>query len=119
MFTTSIYTFTLAGFVTAAAFAAAPVAAGQSEIRDHRSTVTVRDHRTPAKNEVVIVGQGDQKCRAGTVKLFKMGYSNIRAYDCEGAVFEYAATDGYALFRASMSSHSGAMHVEFVGLLGE
>lgn len=119
MFTNIIPTLSVASLVTAAALSAAPASADQTEVRDHRTTVTVRDHRTPANTEVVVVGQGEQACHSGTVKLFKMGYTNIRPYDCDGAVFEYAATDGYALFRASMSSHSGDMRVEFVGLLSD
>lgn len=89
----------------------------QPEVRDHRTPQTeTRDHRTPRRNEVVVVGQGRFDCVSGGIQLHRMGYHDIVASDCSGAVFHYTAMDGSAIFHAAMSSHSGSMRVEFVGI---
>ena len=94
-----------------------PASASSPEIRDHRTKIEVRDHRTPQREtEVVIVKQGDVDCRVGVIQLFKMGYTAINPYDCEGAVYHYTAMDGPALFHAAMSSHTGSIRVKLVGI---
>jgi len=105
-----------------------PAISGSNNVRDHRATqtvrdhlikTTVRDHRTPRKSEVVVVGQGDKDCSYGMAYLYKMGYSDIRAYDCQGAVFHYGAIDGVVILRAAMSSHTGKMTIKMVGILSQ
>lgn len=86
-------------------------------VRDHRTAAPViRDHRTSRPNEVVIVGQGAYNCLHGEVLLHRMGYEGIEAYDCEGAIYHYVAVDGSAVFRATMSSHSGEIRVDLIAL---
>lgn len=82
----------------------------------------VRDHREQSDerpNEIVVVGQGAKKCHSGLIKLFLMGYTDISVLDCNGAIFKYGATNGPGFYHASMSSHSGDINVEFVGLLSD
>jgi len=87
------------------------------EVRDHRTTDReIRDHRT-VTNEVVIVGQGSLSCVAGTHQLIRSGLPFVTAYDCEGALYHYTASDGSSVFLATMSSHTGELNVEFAGLL--
>jgi len=100
-----------------ATFSAAPAISGSETVRDHRAKVTVRDHRTKRKSETVIVGRGEISCEYGTNTLVKMGYRLIRAYDCKGAVFHYAAVSDTVIVRAAMSSHTGQIRVETVGIL--
>jgi hypothetical protein len=116
MFTKPIFAL-LGASIALTAAATSPVSASSQEVRDHRTKVEVRDHRTPQrKTEVVIVKQGDVDCRVGVAQLFKMGYTAINPYDCDGAVYHYTAMDGHSLFHAAMSSHSGSIRVEFVGI---
>ncbi len=86
-------------------------------VADHRpAKPVVRDHRTSRPNEVVVVGQGRFSCPDGEEVLRRMGYESIDAYDCDGAIYHYVAVDGSAVFRAAMSSHSGEIRVELIGL---
>lgn len=85
-------------------------------VRDHRTVV--RDHRTQPQNEVVPASDRRFDCRTGAVMLQRMGYSAIRAYDCDGPTFHYTARDDAALFRAEFSAYSGDMKVTFVGIAG-
>lgn len=118
MFKSVIRTSLIASIAAVSAFAASPALSDASHIRDHRTKVVVRDHRAKRKNETIVVGQGGKTCESGVAKLYKMGLSWIRPYDCDGAVFHYAAVDGLVLVHAAMSSHSGAMKIKTVGILG-
>lgn len=116
MLRTSIITVLAASITLGATTLTSSAAEGPANVRDHRTKTEVRDHRTQRPNEVVVVGQGRYDCRSGAFQLYKLGYTAIDAYDCDGAVYHYSALDGAALFRAAMSSHSGEMTVTFIGL---
>jgi len=117
MFSKPIMTILATSVTVAMSVTASFATDAKPTVRDHRTTVTVRDHRTPRRNEVVVVAQGKYHCPVGIVQLFKMGYTDISANDCAGAVYHYTARDGLMLFRAKMSSHTGAMEVKMVGIM--
>jgi hypothetical protein len=117
MFSKSIMTLLAGSIALGASISTSAASDTGRTVRDHRTEVTVRDHRSQRPNHVVIVGQGKYECRAGFVQLYKMGYTNIRANDCRGAVYHYTARDGLMLFRARMSSHTGDLKVKMVGIM--
>ena len=85
-------------------------------VRDHRTKVTVRDHRTQRPNEVVPAHRKTHDCRVGSVQLWKMGYSPVVAYDCDGPAYHYTAMDGASLYRATMNAYTAELEVVFVGI---
>ncbi|MDU8927704.1 hypothetical protein RXV86_09945 [Alisedimentitalea sp. MJ-SS2] len=113
----SIRTLLAATVAITATFSAVPAISGSETVRDHRTKVTVRDHRAKRTTETVVVGQGEKPCEYGENTLVKMGYRLIRAYDCSGAVFHYTAVNDTVVVRAAMSSHTGQIRVETIGIL--
>ena len=86
------------------------------QVRDHRSTTTVRDHRSPRPSETVPAHAEKLECRVGAVKLHRRGYIGINSYDCDGAVYHYTARKDGSIFRAALKAYSGDLEITFVGV---
>ena len=99
------------GFISSAQAASASVT-----VRDHRTKVKVRDHRSDRRSEVVKVNRPKLACGQGKEKLWWHGYKAVRAYDCQGASYSYRAMKGNGIFNATMNAYNGRMNIEYVGI---
>ncbi len=92
-----------AAIVTAGLVTLYPVAqATSAEVRDHRSSKTVRDHRKKFS------------CIYGWEHLWRRGFNSVKYSNCSGQTYNYAAVKNDLLYRADMNPVDGSFRFTLI-----